>query len=92
MLDFLKKLGRAIYACTVGGAVRLIQHTRTAKVDAVDKLFVGRIVTYTAFAVFVWVLPELVVFVAMFRMLTVMDIVGTIANVFQHTANAYAEV
>lgn len=91
MLDFFKKLGMALYDCTIGGAVRLYRNTRAAKVDAQDKQFVGRIVTYTAFAVFAWFLPQLAVFVALFRMMVVMDVISTVANVFQLTANAYAE-
>lgn len=92
MLDFLKKLGMALYDCTIGGAVRLYRNTKAAKVDAQDKQFVGRVVTYLAFVVFACLLPELAIFVAMFRMLVVLDIIGTLASIFQHTANAYAEV
>lgn len=90
MLDFLKRVCQAFYACTIGGVVRLVQNTRASKVDAKDKEFVGRIVVHSAFIVFAWFFPAAAILLAIFRWMVVADVIRTIADIFQHTANSYA--
>lgn len=91
MLDFIRRIGRALYECTIGSVVRLYQHTKVSAVDSKDKETVGRIVTYSALLVFGFFFPALAFLVALFRILVVTDIIRTIADIFQHTANSYAE-
>lgn len=91
MLDFLKRLGKALYDATIGGVVRLVRNARAGKVDGRDKATVGRLLTYAAYVVFAICFPVLAAFVALFRMLTVLDIIHTVADVFQSTANSYAD-
>jgi hypothetical protein len=90
MLDFLKRLGKAVYACTIGGLVRLCKNTTAAKVDAKDKEFLGRVIVYTGFAVFAWFFPGWAILIGLLRFLAVTDFIRTIADIFQHTANSYA--
>jgi hypothetical protein len=90
MLQFLKNLLSAIYNATVAGAVRLVRNTQQAKVDGHDKQYLGRVIIYVGFAVFACFFPQLATLIALLRVLVVVDVIGMIASIFQHTANAYA--
>lgn len=90
MLDFLKKLGAAVYRTTIGGAVRLYHNTRNSRVDSTDKGFIGRVLTYTGLIIFGVFFPGAAMIIGLLRVMVTYDVIDTIASIFQHTANAYA--
>lgn len=90
MLEFFKNLLSALYQATIAGAVRLVRNTKAGEVDNIDKQYLGRAITYLGFVVFACFFPQLAGFVLLLRSLVVLDIIGTLALVFQFTANAYA--
>lgn len=91
MLTFLKNLLTAIYDATVGGLVRVVRNTLSAKVDAKDNRFISRALIYVSFFVVAVFFPTFAIAVALLRTLMAVDVFGTIATIFQLTANAYAE-
>jgi len=89
MLDFLRKLGRAFYAATLGGLVRLVRNTRVSKVDDVDKQFLGRVLVYVSLAIVALFAPQLAVLLGLLRFIALGDVFRTLADVYQLTVNAY---
>lgn len=90
MWSFLKRFFTAAYDNTVGAIVVCVQHARQAAVDKKDHNTLTRLVTYLGYALFAIFFPGAVMFLALFRMLSVIDIIGTIGSILKDTANSYA--
>jgi hypothetical protein len=90
MWDFLQKFVQAFYRNTIGGLMRLIEHTQQGQVDEIDKQYVGRLALYLTLGIVSLFFFEYVAVLLALRIMVYSDVFATFGNIFKDTANAYA--
>lgn len=89
MRDFLKRIAKAAWFFTIGGAVRFVDHVVNGNFDIVDRRWFTRSLTILGFiGLSVW-WPAAALFISILRVLLVVGTLEILADILQHTANSY---
>lgn len=85
----VKSLGIASYRNTWGLIERCAKNAEVGKNDNLDRSTAGRLVTYAAWIIFTFFLPEYAIMLSIFRSLVVLDVVSIIGSIFIDAAAVF---
>jgi len=85
----VKSLGIASYRNTWGLIKRCAKNAEAGKNDQLDRTTAGRLVTYAAWILFTFFLPDYAIMLSIFRSLVVLDVVSIIGSIFLDAATIF---